>query len=230
MDKRKNALQVLEEQPYEKFIKRGPESLTDAELLAIILRTGTHGESAVNVGMKVLSLAGGNRGILGLHHLTLKDLMSVHGIGMVKAVKLKCVVELSNRISKATTFHPLMFNNPSTVAGYYMEQMRHLEVEQVILVMLDNKSHFMDDCIIAIGSVKEASLSPREVFKRALKQDAVNVLILHNHPSGDPTPSCADFQITKRIMEASKLVDIPLMDHIIIGDNKYVSFREKGYI
>lgn len=216
--------------PYEKFLKLGAGALTDAELLAIIIRIGTKDTSSVKIGQKVLNLSDNHLGLLGLHHITIADLMTINGIGEVKAVKIKCIAELAKRLSKASAAHSLRIDQPKTVADYYMEELRHVETEHTLLVMLDNKNRIINDSIISKGTVNSSLLSPREIFLMALQNKAVYILLLHNHPSGDPTPSKQDLTITKRIMEASKLIGIPLIDHIIIGDNKYISFREKGIL
>lgn len=216
--------------PYEKFMKYGPESLTDAELLAIIIRTGTHDKSPVTLGQQVLDLKGNRWGLSGINHFSVQDFMGVKGIGEVKAIKLKCIGEISKRISQISAARGLAFNKPATVAGYYMEQLRHLEKERVILVMLDNKNQLLCDEVLSEGTVNMTILSPREVFVKAVRERAVNIMLLHNHPSGDPTPSSEDIITTQRIKEASQFIDIHLIDHIIIGDRQYVSFREKGLL
>lgn len=216
--------------PYEKFIKYGPDSLTNAELLAIIIRTGTHSDDSVALGQKILNIGGRYWGLLALKHFSLKDFMSIKGIGEVKAVKLKCIDELAKRIAKEQAIQGLTFDRPDTVADYYMEELRHLETERVVLVMLDNKNHFLCDEVLSEGTVDMAIISPREVFLKALRERAVNIMLLHNHPSGDPMPSRADCLTTQKVWKASKLVGIHLIDHIIIGDRRYVSFKEEGLL
>ena len=218
--------------PYEKFERYGPASLSDAELLAIIIRTGTKEKNSVELGNMILRLgsnSGQSKGILSLLHLSLEELMQVKGIGRVKAIRLKCVSEFSKRIAMETFKAGIRFDSPMTIANYYMEQVRHLEVEQVILVMTDGKNQFLKDTIISKGTVNMSLISPREIFLAALKTQAVNILLVHNHPSGDPTPSKDDVNITKRIYESSRIMNIPLVDHIIIGDNSYMSLKELGY-
>lgn len=217
--------------PYERFLKNGPESLSEAELLAIILRTGTAGESALSVAGNILALAGGrHRGLLGLHHVTLQELMEVRGIGQVKAVKIKCIAELSNRIAKANAKQSVQFTKPETVAAYYMERLRHEETEQTILVMTDGRNYLIDDVMISKGTVNASLLSPREIFVTALRHKAVNILLLHNHPSGDAAPSREDEALTRRLKEAAELLGIGFVDHIIIGDNQYTSLKQLGVL
>ena len=219
-----------QDKPYEKFLRHGAENMSDAELLAIIIRTGTKDADSVSIGQDVLQLSDTRYGLLGLHHISVEDLMSIKGIGQVKAVKIKCIAELSKRLSKASAELSLQIDNPMTVANYYMEDLRHKENEWIMLVMLDNKNRIIKDEIISQGTVNASILSPREIFLMALRNKAVYILILHNHPSGDPTPSKQDIAITKRVMEVANLIGIPLIDHIIIGDRKYMSFKEKGYL
>lgn len=218
------------EQPYEKFVQYGPEKLSDAELLAIIIRTGTREHQAIDVARKLLVHSNMYSGLKGLNYLSLDELMRIEGIGKVKAIQILSVVELTKRMSKAKNEDTLRMNNPESVANYYMQDMRHLTYEQIVLVMIDSKSRRIKDMIISSGTVNASILAPREIFVNALKYQAVNIIILHNHPSGDPTPSNDDIYSTKRIRDAGELIGIKLMDHIIIGDNKYVSLKERGVI
>ncbi|MBQ8823191.1 MAG: DNA repair protein RadC [Lachnospiraceae bacterium] len=214
-------------QPYEKFVSHGPKSLTDSELIAIMLRTGTKDKSALMLAQEVLQA--GNyekKGILGLYDISLKDLCRIKGIGMVKAVKLKCILELSMRLSTAHAREGLIVRQPKTIACYYMEQLRHRKTECVIVACIDGKGELTYEKKISEGSVKMSLISPREIFLQALKHEAVNIILVHNHPSGDPTPSKADEILTQNVAMAGKQMDIPLLDHIIIGDNSYFSFRE----
>lgn len=226
---KKETKQVQAEMPYEKFLKYGPESLSEAELLAIILRTGTKDCSSVELGRQILDLAASpHKGLLGLHHISVKDLMQIRGIGEVKAVKIKCLAELSMRMAKAENEPLLRFDAPRTVAGYFMEQLRHEEKEKVVLLCLDNKAQLLSQTVLSTGTVNASLISPREVFQYALKVQAVYIMLLHNHPSGDPKPSRQDMEVTKRLLQTGELMEILLLDHIIIGDNRYISFKEAG--
>lgn len=218
------------ELPYERFLRFGPENLTEAELLAIIIRTGTKEMSALELAEQVLRLARYPReGLLGLYNVTLEDLQSVKGIGEVKAVKLKCLTELSKRLSEAKARDGMSFQSSGQVAGYFMERLRHRDTECVILVCLDSKGQLIAEKQLSQGSVKMALISPREIFLEALSNRAVNILLVHNHPSGDPTPSRADIDLTENVRKLSDQLDIPLLDHIVIGDNRYFSFREQSW-
>ncbi len=217
--------------PYERFKRFGPEALTESELLAIILRTGTKGKPAIKIAEEILCMADERRdGLLGLHELTLEDLMSVNGMGEVKAVKIKCLTELAARISEASARAGMIVQHPSTVAQYFMEKMRHNKTESVMIACLDSKGKFIGEKELSVGSVNSALISPREVFMEAMKKEAVNIILVHNHPSGDPTPSQADLELTKIVSEIGCMMGIPLLDHIIIGDNIYTSFKEKGLL
>lgn len=220
-----------QELPYEKFLKYGPESLSEAELLAIILRTGTKDCSSVELAKQILELAGSPyRGLLGLYHVSVEELEQIRGIGEVKAVKIKCIAELSMRMAKARKEPLLSFHSPRSVADYFMEELRHEEKEKVLLLCLDNKAQLISQAVLSVGTANASLLSPREVFKYALKVHAVHIMVLHNHPSGDPAPSRQDMEITRRLLKTGELMEIPLIDHIIIGDNKYISFKESGLL
>ena len=210
--------------PYEKFMQYGPQAMSEAELLAIIIRTGTKEKNSLQIGEEILSLRG--EGILGLCNLTLGELRNVDGIGEVKAVKLKCIAELSRRIWICHTREKLDFSRPATVAAYYMESLRHASKEQVVLLSLNSKCELVKETVLSIGTVNASLVSPRELFLQALEDHAVTVILLHNHPSGDPTPSKDDYELTKRLRKAGELLQIPLLDHIIIGDQCYTSFLE----
>ncbi len=213
--------------PYEKFLKQGPEVLSEAELLAIILRTGTHKHSALELAGKVLALFKGREdGLNGLHHISLKELMDIPGIGEVKAVKLKCIAELAIRMAKEKAAVSLCFSSPGTVAEYYMERMRHEEKEKILLLLLDSKLRLIEEHILSVGTINASLLSSRDVFVKAIRSGASNLMLLHNHPSGDPGPSKQDIYMTQKIKEAGELMDIPLIDHIILGDGCYISFKE----
>lgn len=216
--------------PYDKFLKFGAQSLSDEELLAIILRTGTKGEDAVTLACRVLDVCGEQRGIEGLHHVTVPQLMEIGGIGEVKAVKLKAIAELSTRIANAKVKQDVCFHCPSEVAAAYMERMRHLEKEHCVAVYMDNKDRRITDVHLSVGNLNCSILSAREIFRQALMNNAAAVILLHNHPSGDPSPSKEDIELTRRLKEASSVMEIPLLDHIIIGDHTYISLKEKGVL
>ncbi len=215
--------------PYEKFIEYGSQSLTESELLAIILRTGTKEKNALQLAEEILSLSQTNRtGLLGLYDLPLEKLMAVKGIGKVKAVKIKCIAELAMRINTTSAKNGLIVHKPSTVADYFMEKLRHRKKECVVVACLDAKGQLIKEIELTSGSVNMSLISPRDVFLEALRYEAVNIILVHNHPSGDPTPSSSDLQVTRCIARMGQNLDIPLLDHIVIGDNCYFSFKEES--
>ena len=222
----KNSLR--QDMPYERFIALGPEALSDAELIAIILRTGTRSFSALELAKRILRKTNGSdEGLNCLHHLSLQELKEIPGIGEVKAVKLKCMAEIAVRMSREKASGKLKFDSPRSVVEYYMEEMRHQEKEKILLLLLDNKLQFIEEYMISLGTVNSSLLSTRDVFIRALKVRASHIMLLHNHPSGDPKPSRQDILITRKIKEAGELMDIPLVDHIILGDGIYTSLKEE---
>lgn len=223
-------LYAKDELPYDKFMRLGPENLSDAELLAIMLRTGTKDKTPIDLGREVLKLAGEKWGLLGLHHFSVKDLMRISGIGEVKAVQLLCIAEIAKRTSNMQARTELTFDKPETVAAYYMERMRHRDTEELMLVLLNSKRHIIEESVLSIGTSNTTLISPRDICIRAMRNEASYIVILHNHPSGDPTPSRQDVLVTQKIKEVSDLVEIPLLDHIIIGDNRFTSFNQKGLL
>lgn len=220
----------MSERPYEKCVRYGPEALSDSELLAVVIRTGSRGEGAVDLAKRVLChLPEKNLG--GLFHISVEQLQEIHGIGMVKSVQLKCMAEFTKRMVRSSMqAEKLQCNEPEQVAAYYIQQMRFLETEQVRLLVLDGKNALSKEIVISNGSFNASAAAPREIFYNALKYKAVNIILLHNHPSGDPTPSKEDMLMTKRIQEVGHMIGIELLDHIVIGDNRYISFRESGYL
>lgn len=210
---------ISEERPYEKCEQYGAGNLTDVELLAILLRTGTKGHSVLELARK-----------LNIHHWTMEQLMQIKGIGKIKAIQILCLSELAKRLSKADAYQGLDFRTPSSIAEYYMEDMRHRTQEHMKLLMLNTKAKLLGETTISKGTVNASLLTPRELFIEALQKNAVSIILLHNHPSGDPTPSREDLLITKRIKEAGSLIGIELLDHIIIGNNCYISFAEQELI
>ena len=217
------------ERPYEKCLKQGAEALSDAELLAVLLRTGTKGENVLALAKRLLYQDGG-AGLLGIHQFSFQSLMKLKGIGKVKAVQILCLSELAKRLSKASVEPRLRFSSSQSVAEYYMEDLRHRNQEVMKLLLLNSKAELIDETNISKGTVNASLVTPRELFVEALKKEAVSMILLHNHPSGDPTPSRDDILTTKRISECGLLIGIELLDHIIIGNNCYVSFQEEDLL
>ena len=219
-----------ESRPYEKCERLGAEALSGAELLAVVLGTGSRGEPSLALAERILSVCR-PEGILGLLHLSLPELMELHGIGRVKGIELLCIGELSRRIWKrlATEAAPV-FTEPAMISGFYMEDMRHKEQEELHLMMLTARKALIRGSPLCKGTVSMSLASPRELFLEALRYHAVSIILVHNHPSGDPSPSSEDQKLTMRIREAGQLLGIRLLDHIIIGDQSYFSFKERGIL
>ena len=234
MNEMKQTIKELPEssRPYEKCLQGGPSGLSDSELLAVILRSGVPGNNSLALANQILSLTKDTSypGLLGLMHMSLPDLMKVNGIGKVKAIQLKCIGELSKRMASAVARPGLSFNDPITIAKYYMEHLRHEEQEVLIVMLLDGKNHLIGEQTLSRGTVNATLITPREVFLEAMKFHAVSVILVHNHPSGDPTPSDDDIKITERVYRSGELLGVRLLDHVVIGDHKYVSFRELGLL
>ncbi len=208
------------ERPYEKCQKYGVKSLSDAELLAVIIKSGTKNKRSIDLAMQVLGVDGED-GLAGMCRLTFEDLTKIKGVGTVKALQILCTIELSRRIAKASLGERYIFDSAEAIAAYYMEDLRHLKQEHLILLMLDTKNQLIADSMITKGTVNATMISPREIFIEAIKHEAVNIILVHNHPSGHPEPSQADIEITKNIASVGKLLGIHLLDHIIIGNRCY---------
>ena len=207
-----------EERPYEKCLEQGCQALSDAELLAVIIRTGAVGDTSVELARRVLDLGGRQGNLAGLCGLSVQELTSVKGIGRVKAIQIQCIAELSRRMAKSRARDGLCF----------MEDLRHEEREQCRVMMLNTRSMLLAEKQLSVGTVNASLISAREIFLEALKCQAVYIILIHNHPSGDPHPSREDILLTKRVWEAGELIGISLLDHIIIGDRSYVSLREEN--
>lgn len=220
----------ISERPYEKCEKYGVSSLSDAELLAVIIKSGTQGERSIDLANRVLNFSKENPGLIGLNSISMEQLISIRGIGRVKAIQLLCVTELTKRMAKERYSKQIELSSPDSIAKYYMQDMRHLEVEQVVLLLLNTKCQKIKDIVLSKGTVNASLVEPREIYINALKYKAVQIVLLHNHPSGDVTPSKSDISLTRRVKETGELVGIPLVDHIILGDNTYLSFREQGML
>lgn len=216
------------ERPYEKCMAKGASALSDAELISVIIRTGIQGEKSVDLANRILNA--GPDGLLNLIYLDMEELMKIRGIGTVKAVQLKCAGELAKRISMASRHEEVLLKNPSTIASYYMERLRHESKEMLLLTMYDSKNMLIGEEVLSVGTSRTALISPGEIYKTALSARAEYIVLLHNHPSGDPEPSSEDVKVTLKIKKCGELLDVLLMDHIIIGDNRYFSFREQGVL
>lgn len=213
----------VSEQPYEKCERRGAESLSDAELLAIIIKSGTHGMKAMDLAYALLAMDEVHPGLEGLLHLDGKDFRKLKGIGQVKSIQLMAVCELAKRLTRTEFKEGYVFSTPKSIADYYMAYMSHLKQEELHVMMLDTRQRMLSECLLTRGTVNASLIVPREIFIHALRENAVGIVLIHNHPSGDDTPSREDLAATERVRAAGELVGIRLVDHIIIGNGCYTS-------
>ncbi len=216
----------ISERPREKLYSQGVEALSNAELLAIIIRTGSREDTAIDLARRILSLD--NRGIAHLADVTLEELMGVKGIGHSKACQIMAAIEIGKRLNKRGPQDKVKVTSPSVLVDLLMDEMRYLNKEFFKIAILDTKNQVL--CIenISIGTLNASIVHPRDVFKISIKRNANSIILIHNHPSGDTTPSAEDISITNRLIDAGNLIGIKVLDHIIIGDNKYLSFKEKN--
>ena len=215
----------ISERPYEKLETYGAESLTNSELLAIIIKTGTKEDTAVGLAQKILKLnEGTNKEDLSfLQDISITDFMKIKGIGKVKSIQLLAVCELAKRMNRPINKQRIKINNSKDVAKLLMNELKYEKREKVKLILLNSKNMILKIKDISYGGTNFAMIEPKEILNEAIKVEAPKMIIVHNHPSGDVTPSKADFKFTDKIYEASELLGIQFLDHIIIGDNKFES-------
>jgi len=215
-----------DERPREKLIKYGAEKLSDAELLALIIRMGTKERTAVEVSQDILNFFGGLQVLQGI---SVEELELVKGVGIAKAAQIKAITELSKRIFRAEK-NKKVIKNPADAAELLMPDLRFLKHEIFGLILLDIKNQIISTPVISKGGLNSSIVHPREVFKEAIRRSSAAIILYHNHPSGIPDPSKDDIEITKRLIDSGELLGINVLDHIIIGDNNFVSMKEKGII
>ncbi|MCM3692257.1 RadC family protein [Neobacillus niacini] len=216
-----------DERPRERFIQNGPESLSNHELIAILLRTGTKDESVLQLSNRLLT---NFEGLRLLKAATLEEMTEIKGIGQAKAIQILAAVEIGRRIANLNYTDRYVIRSPEDGANYVMNDMRFLSQEHFVCLYLNTKNQVLHKQTIFIGSLNASIVHPREVFREALKRSAASIICLHNHPSGDPAPSREDIEVTKRLVECGKMLGIDVLDHLIIGENKFVSLKEKGYL
>jgi len=214
-----------EDRPRERLALTGAEALNNAELLAILLSTGLKGENAVRLGERLLAQHGG---LVGLLKMSYADLCKVKGIGPAKAAQLKAAVELGRRIAAASPAEKPTINSPADAANVIMYEMRALDQEVVKVLLLDTRNRLIAVVEVYRGSLNTSMIRVGELFREAVKQSAASIIVAHNHPSGDPSPSPDDVAVTRMMVEAGRLLDIPVHDHIVIGQNRFVSLKERG--
>nr|WP_275695628.1 DNA repair protein RadC [Fredinandcohnia sp. SECRCQ15] len=216
-----------EERPRERLISDGPESLSNHELLAILLRTGTKEESVLQLSNRLLQHF---EGLRLLKDASVEEITMIKGIGIAKAVQIMASIELGRRIGKLQYEDRYVIRSPEDGARYVMEDMRFLSQEHFVCLYLNTKNQVIHRQTIFIGSLNASIVHPREVYKEAFRRSAASIIAIHNHPSGDPAPSREDIEVTKRLVECGKIIGIELLDHLIIGEHKFVSLKEKGYV
>jgi DNA repair protein RadC len=216
-----------DERPRERLLKSGPESLSDAELLAIVLRIGRAKTSAVEVARELLSQL---NGLGGLANRGVKELCAVAGVGPAKAAQLKAAVELGKRSLATPLSIGTRIESSESLFQYYYPRLRDLRHELFLIVLLDAKHAIIRDQTVSQGSLTLSIVHPREVFNLAVKESAAAVIFIHNHPSGDPQPSPEDRVLTTRLVQAGEVLGIPVLDHLIVGDGRYVSFADRGWL
>lgn len=214
-----------DERPRERMLQFGPGALSHAELLAVMLRTGTYAESAVRLGQRLLREAGSLRNLV---DMSVEQLTAIKGVGPAKALQIQAGIELGRRLARSAMEERVTIRSPQEAAGYVMEDMRYLQKEHFICLFLNTKNQVIGQETLSMGSLNASIVHPREVFRAAIKRSSASIICAHNHPSGDPTPSPEDIEITGRLAEAGRIIGIELLDHIVIGDRRFVSLKEKG--
>ena len=213
------------DRPRERLAALGPQALTNAELIAILVRVGVKGENAVSVGQRLLNKFGG---LKGLHRAPFAELKKQHAIGEAKAAQIKAAIELGRRLTLESPEERPSINSPADAAALVAYEMSALEQEHLRVMLLDRRNHVLDTVEIYKGSVNSSQIRVGEIFKEAIRQNASALIVIHNHPSGDPTPSPDDVAVTRAIVQAGKLLDMDVLDHMVIGQGKWVSLKERG--
>ncbi|WZL71586.1 DNA repair protein RadC [Clostridiaceae bacterium 35-E11] len=216
------------ERPREKLIAFGVNALSNAELLAILIRTGTKDASAIELSNRIL--ATNEDGIRFLADCTVEELSGIKGIGPTKGCQIVAAIELGKRLAMSNLQVKSTIKSPGDVANIFMEEMRYYKKEYFKILLLNTKNQIVSSEDISIGSLNSSLVHPREVFVKAIKKSACAIILIHNHPSGNAHPSKEDINITKRLIEAGKIIGIEVLDHVIIGDGSYISFKENSII
>lgn len=211
--------------PRERLIYAGAGALSTVELLAIILRMGGRGESVIRMAERLLAQFGGLAGLAQASH---DELCAVHGVGEAKATQIKAALELGRRLLATAPYERPQVRSPADVANLVMLEMGLLEQEHLRVVLLDTKNYVQRIVNVYAGSLNTAVVRVGEIFREAIRSNCAAIIVVHNHPSGDPTPSPEDVRVTEQLVEAGRLLDIEVLDHLVIGRNRYVSLKERG--
>jgi DNA repair protein RadC len=215
------------ERPYEKLEMYGEGILSNSELLAIIIKTGTKEETAVQLAQKILSLDNENNNLRFLQEISIENLMQIKGIGRVKAIQLKAVCEIAKRMSRPIDNKKVIIKSPKDVADLLIEELKYEKREILKVLILNTKNVVKKISNIAIGGVSWVNVEPKDILQDAIKMGMNKIIIVHNHPSGDATPSISDIEMTKKIDQCANLFGIQLLDHIVIGDGTFCSIKQK---
>ena len=218
----------VREKPREKLLREGAEKLSNAEILAILLRTGSCGESALDLAARILAMD--ESGIRYLAGCAPEELRRIEGLGDAKICGILAAVELGRRIASTRRATAGKIAQADDIANMYMETMRYYEKEHFLCLLINSRGEIIEETEVSVGDISGTSANPREVFCRAIRRSAGCVAFLHNHPSGDPTPSDEDMKTTRRLDKAGKLLGIPVLDHIIIGEGSYFSMKANGLL
>lgn len=213
------------DRPRERLMEVGPGALHNAELLAILLRTGVQGESAVQVAQNLLTIF---NGLTGIHRATYQEVCEIRGVGPAKAAQIKAAIELGNRLRQQTPDERPVIQSPADAAELVLYEMSGLSQEHLWVLILDTRNRVISKEKIYVGSLNSSSVRIGELFKAAIQRSAASLIVVHNHPSGDPTPSPEDISLTRAVVQAGKLLDIDVLDHLVIGQGRFVSLKEKG--
>lgn len=216
-----------EERPRERLIRHGAERLANKELLAILLRTGTRAHSALALAEKLLARF---HSLPGLAQASYEELVTVNGVGPAKATDILASFELAKRLGESRMEFQGVVNSPQDAAQLVLRELSMADKEHFMIIMLNTKNRVIAKKIISIGHLHASLVHPREMFKEAIKRSSAAVVLVHNHPSGDLTPSKDDITTTERLREVGEILGIEILDHIIVGDNRYLSFREQGLL
>jgi DNA repair protein RadC len=216
---------AAEERPRERLAHLGVQALSNSELLAILLRVGVPGENAVQVGQRLLNTF---NGLAGLHRAPFEELCAQHGVKEAKAAQIKAAIELGNRMRLENPEERPTINSPADAAALVAYEMSALEQEHLRVLLLDTRNHVLDIVEVYKGSVNSSQVHVGELFKAAIRRNASALIVVHNHPSGDPTPSPDDVAVTRAIIQAGKLLDVEVLDHMVIGQGRWVSLKERG--
>ena len=213
------------ERPRERLANLGPQALSNAELLAILLRVGVSGENSVQVGQRLLQSLGG---LAGIHRAGFEEVCNQHGIGPAKAAQIKAAIELGRRLSLESPEERPAIHSPEDAAALVRYEMSALEQEHLRVLLLDVRNRVLGIVEVYHGSLNTSQVRVGELFKAAIRRNAAAIIVVHNHPSGDPTPSPDDIAITRAIVQAGKLLDVDVLDHLVIGGGRYISLKERG--